>query len=148
MVSSLVRLAVAAVVAALLLVGCGGADETAPAWNHDPGDATRGPAAWGDLDESFEQCRTGTEQSPVDIAGAVTADLPDLVFDYPETSLTVKNTGHVIEAELPEDSDLTLTVGGDEYRLVQFHLHAPSEHTVDGEPYRGRGPPRARVGGR
>ena len=47
----------------------------------------------------------------------------------------MKNTGHVIEAELPEDSEHTLTIADDEYRLVQFHFHAPSEHTVDGEPY-------------
>jgi carbonic anhydrase len=36
---------------------------------------------------------------------------------------------------VPESSNLTLTIGGDMYRLVQFHFHAPSEHTVDGEQY-------------
>jgi carbonic anhydrase len=131
--------AAAAVVALVLgLAGCGGDSDSAapaPAWNHDPADSSRGPAAWGEIDTEFDQCATGDAQSPVDLTGAAPADLPDLGFDYPETSLTVKNTGHVIEAELPEDSDLTLSVGGDEYRLAQFHLHAPSEHTVDGEAY-------------
>jgi carbonic anhydrase len=28
-----------------------------------------------------------------------------------------------------------LTVGADSYALVQFHFHAPSEHTVDGEHF-------------
>jgi carbonic anhydrase len=130
------RLALAAL-CALVLAGCSGGDgETTPAWNHDPEDAALGPAGWGEIDESFEQCAVGTEQSPVDIAGAVEADLPDLEFDYPETSLVVENTGHTIEATLPEDSD-TLRIGDDEYRLVQFHFHAPSEHTVDGKQYDG-----------
>ena len=39
-----------------LVAGCGdGSDGTGstvegPAWNHDPADATRGPAAWGEVD--------------------------------------------------------------------------------------------------
>ncbi len=36
---------------------------------------------------------------------------------------------------MPEDGDHTLTIGGKEFQLVQFHLHAPSEHTIDGSPY-------------
>jgi len=125
------------VASALVLAGCAGGDNeaAAPAWNHDPADASLGPTAWGEIDVSFEQCRSGESQSPVDIAGAVEADLPDLVFDYPETSLVVENTGHVIEARLPEDSGNTLRIADDEYRLIQFHLHAPSEHAIDGEPY-------------
>ena len=90
---------------------------------------------WGGIDQSFEQCGTGDNQSPVDIAEAIPADLPALEFDYPPTPLVVRNTGHVIEASLPEASDLTLTVEGTEYRLVSFHFHAPSEHTLDGESY-------------
>jgi carbonic anhydrase len=126
-----------AVVCALVLAGCAGGDTetTAPSWNHNPADTTLGPTAWGGIDASFEQCRGGESQSPVDLTGAAEADLPDLEFDYPETSLVVENTGHVIEARLPEDSDHTLTIGDDEYRLVQFHFHAPSEHAVDGERY-------------
>jgi carbonic anhydrase len=130
--------AAAVVALVLVLAACGGDSDSAapaPAWNHDPADSAGGPTGWGELDAAFEQCATGETQSPVDLTGAAPAELPDLVFDYPETSLTVKNTGHVIEAELSEDSDLALSVGGDEYRLAQFHLHAPSEHTVDGEPY-------------
>ena len=44
----------------------------------------------------------GTHQSPVDLAEATPADLPDLEFDYPPTPLVVKNTGHVIEAAVPD----------------------------------------------
>ena len=36
---------------------------------------------------------------------------------------------------MPEDSDLTLTIEDDVYRLAQYHFHAPSEHTLDGESF-------------
>jgi carbonic anhydrase len=128
-------------VALVFLAGCGGGSggsgSTAegPAWNHNPADANAGPRVWGEIDESFEQCRTGKRQSPVDIARTVSADLPELEFSYPPTPFVVKNTGHVVEATMPEASNLTLTIGNDVYRLVQFHFHAPSEHTLDGRRY-------------
>jgi carbonic anhydrase len=134
------RLAVVLVLA-LALVGCGGgsggveATEEPPAWNHDPEDATLGPSGWGEIDDSYELCLTGSGQSPIDIAAAVPTDLPPLEFGYTATPLVVENTGHVIEVPMPEDSDHTLTIGADEYRLAQYHFHAPSEHTLNGESY-------------
>jgi carbonic anhydrase len=125
-----------------LLVGCSGDSEDAapttepPAWNHDPGDSDLGPDAWGEIDDSFERCRAGEEQSPVDIAETVPVDLPPLEVDYPASPFVVENTGHVIEAAMPESGAAgTLTIGGDEYRLVQYHFHAPSEHTRDEGQY-------------
>jgi carbonic anhydrase len=135
------RLSVTVTLLCALLAGCGGgSDDTGstvegPAWNHNPGDATLGPAAWGEIDPSFEQCMSGDRQSPVDIAEPIPADLPKLEFNYPPTPFVVKNTGHVIEASMPAASDLTLTIENAEYRLVSFQFHAPSEHTLDGDSY-------------
>lgn len=130
------RTAVAAA-CALVLAGCAGSGdgESAPSWNHDPDDTSLGPAAWGEIDQSFEQCLEGDRQSPVDIAGTVPADLPPLEFSYPATPFVVENTGHVVEAAMPETGAGTVTIGDDVYRLVQYHFHAPSEHTLDGQPY-------------
>jgi len=136
----------AAVVLLCPLAGCGGGSDgtgstveessvAGPPWNHDPGDATRGPAAWGEIDPSFEPCTAGNGQSPVDIAEATPADLPTLEFNYPPTPFVVKNTGHAIEASMPAASDLTLTIENAEYRLVRFQFHAPSEHSLDGDSY-------------
>ena len=77
----------------------------------------------------------GKEQSPVDIAKVAEKNLPPLEFSYPKVSFTVRNTGHTIEATMPEASNLTLSVGDDVYRLEQFHFHVPSEHTVKGKDY-------------
>jgi carbonic anhydrase len=135
------RALLVATACAFALVGCGedssdeGAPSEPPAWNHDPDDAVLGPNAWGDIDRSFESCRTGLAQSPVDVSTTVPGDLPELDFDYPATPLVVENTGHTIEVPMPEDGTHTLEVGDDEYRLVQFHFHAPSEHSVDGRSF-------------
>jgi carbonic anhydrase len=121
-----------ALACSIALVGCGGDGGETRSWNHDPEDATLGPTGWGELDDSFAECATGTAQSPVDIAAPVLAELPELAFDYPEVPLVVENTGHVIEVPMPEDGVQTLTIDGDEHRLLQLHFHAPSEHTVGG----------------
>lgn len=107
----------------------------APEWNHDPDDPDRGPLSWAQIDESFEACEGGQSQSPVDVGDATETRLPTLRAHYPRFPLTVENTGHVIEVPIPEGSAGTLTVGRDRYRLLQFHLHAPSEHTVDGRSF-------------
>jgi carbonic anhydrase len=107
----------------------------APQWNHDPSDAVRGPLSWAQIDATFESCGTGTSQSPVDVGTTRSAKLPLLRFHYPRVPLVVENTGHVVEVPIPEDSGATLRVGHDTYRLVQFHLHSPSEHAVNGRLY-------------
>src|SRR4029453_8166505 len=43
------------------------------------------------------------------------------------------NTGHTIQVN-NSDGD-TLTVGDRAYQLVQYHFHAPSEHTVNGKQF-------------
>jgi carbonic anhydrase len=107
----------------------------APEWNHDPGDLTRGPLSWSEIDATFEACAAGRSQSPVDVGRTRSARLPQLRFHYPRVPLTVENTGHVIEVPVPEESAATLRVGGATYELLQFHLHAPSEHEVAGRTF-------------
>ncbi len=130
------RVLSALVAVCIVAVGCAGGDESAapPAWNHDPANATLGPAGWGAL-AGYEECGTGTRQSPVDLAAAVDADLPTLQLDYPPTPVVVKNTGHTVEAEMPESGGPVLTIEGTQYRLLQYHFHAPSEHTLDGKSF-------------
>jgi carbonic anhydrase len=137
--SSVARILTVWALAALLiatLAGCGdGSEDGAPAWNHDPDDTQLGPLAWSEIDDSFEQCLAGARQSPVDIAATVLADLPELEFSYPAMPLVVENTGHVIEVSTQEARGLALAIDGTVYRLLQYHFHAPSEHTLDGASY-------------
>ncbi len=90
-------------------------------------------------------------QSPIDIitSDAVLADLDDLIFSYSNAvTLTLVDTGApdeeatiradvcpvcgMIHAPGVGSVESTLTIGGISYDLLQFHLHAPAEHEIDG----------------
>ena len=90
-----------------------------------------GPEHWGDLVDEFFICEEGKNQSPIDLSGALPADLPELDFDYRHTGkLIEKNTGHAIQ-DVVQPGNM-LHVQGNSYELKQFHFHSPSEHTVEG----------------
>jgi carbonic anhydrase len=89
------------------------------------------PDHWGELSEEFGTCQSGTAQSPINIAATMAVDSPDLesiAWDA-GADWTVLNNGHTIEAQ-SEDAG-TLTIGGKDYVLQQFHFHNPSEHAID-----------------
>ena len=92
-----------------------------------------GPTAWGKLDSTFATCSIGHTQSPIDIKGATSADLPALKFDYKAVPLNIVDNGHTIQINYPAGS--TLTVGDKTYALKQFHFHHPSEEHVNGHGY-------------
>jgi carbonic anhydrase len=108
-------------------------------WGYGESD---GPALWHTLHPSFEICRDGRQQSPIDLGAATTGQQIPLEFSYAPGQLRIArhehvvdilNNGHTIQVDYDEGS--TLTVRGVSYELVQYHFHAPSEHTVDGLPY-------------
>jgi carbonic anhydrase len=95
-----------------------------------------GPVHWGDLSSDWLACKVGQMQSPVDF-GHPKHHPPvshrRLNIDYGFTTGEIFNNGHTVEVEA--EGDNTLTLGGVEYELVQFHFHTPSEHRVDGLGY-------------
>ena len=113
-------------------------------WNHNPASEI-GPNFWGELTFPFATCgagdpfvEVGKKQTPVDIvtADAVNALLLPLVFEYQPTPFVVENTGHVVEVPYAPGSHIRVGLdryGGNTYELEQFHFHAPSEHTVNGQ---------------
>ncbi len=96
---------------------------------HYAGD--NGPQAWGTLNPDFKLCGTGQRQSPIHIDETSTLQGPaePLQFNYQPSSGTVVNNGHTIQVDLVGDN--TLTVRGDDYKLVQFHFHHPAEERVN-----------------
>jgi carbonic anhydrase len=58
--------------------------------------------------------------------------LPVLRVDYSRAPLVVENTGHVVEVPQPEAGGGTLAFGAHSYELTQWHVHAPSEHVLNG----------------
>jgi carbonic anhydrase len=92
--------------------------------------------------------QTGLEQTPIDIRNedlTFVPNLPALGFSYETGSpLSVVNNGSpdefaTVRAELLPGNTSKLTVAGAngdvDYKLLQFHFHAPSEHELNGQKF-------------
>jgi len=87
-----------------------------------------GPDHWGILKPEFALCGTGITQSPIDINKTYKTKLEAIEIAYKETPLKIINNGHSIQINYAPGS--FIMVDGKKYELLQFHFHAPSEHTV------------------
>jgi len=108
----------------------GAAGATHAHWGYHGAD---GPEHWGELDASFSGCAHGRAQSPINLTGAKPADLPNILFHYQPTHFEIVNNGHTIQANGGAGS--WIQVDGAVYKLLQFHFHTPSEHTVGGKRF-------------
>jgi carbonic anhydrase len=92
-----------------------------------------GAENWGKLDAASKVCSVGGQQSPLDIGATIDAGLPKLDIAWGKSADTIVNNGHSIQANFAEGS--TLKVGNDQFKLVQFHFHRPSEHLINGKNF-------------
>jgi carbonic anhydrase len=115
----------------------------APSWSGEAGhwdyDGDEGPARWGQLSPDYSACAEGRSQSPIDLPAVnldeVDAGMPNFnpadfephPDEHPEE---VVNNGHTIQVDIEDGA--SLLIGDARFQLVQFHFHAPSEHTVAG----------------
>lgn len=113
----------------LLAAGASQAAGHGPHWEYA---GHHGAAHWAELDASFETCASGHQQSPINIHHAVKTDLPKLDFHYSAAVPTIVNNGHTVQVNLPAGN--TLAVGDQNFELLQFHFHTPSEETLNGKP--------------
>lgn len=49
--------------------------------------------------------------------------------------LIIQNDGHTIVVKAPDGVINGMKIGNEPYQLLQFHMHAPSEHVIDGVHY-------------
>jgi len=135
-------------IAALLLSSCSqtetGSDSHGDGhtahWGYE---ADNGPAAWSSMNSAWALCAKGREQSPIDLTNPAITELPAVDLDRPDDGefdvltqagvIGALDNGHTIQVNSKTGENLT--VSGKSYALVQFHFHAPSEHTVDGEHF-------------
>lgn len=92
-----------------------------------------GPENWGNLSSDFYACQLGKSQSPINLESAVDAELETLKINYKNSPLRIINNGHTIQVNYQPGSILTLD--NQEFELLQFHFHHPSEHQVEGESF-------------
>lgn len=106
-------------------------DDGSEHWSYE-GDT--GPDNWGDLSEEFESCAIGEHQSPINLTSeqAVDADLPNVAINYAAMSaFEIEDNGHTVRVPIANNSFAELN--GEQYQLIEFHFHAPSEHAIEGE---------------
>ena len=120
--------------AATLGLSAAAADHSQP-WLYTATAQNRGPANWGDLTGN-EKCKTGREQSPVNIASAeVDTTLRKLQFSYTSTTnYKVLNNQHSEKVEFGASpgSFIDPALGNKKWNALQFHVHSPSENGVGG----------------
>jgi carbonic anhydrase len=110
-----------------------------PTWGYEEAE---GPAKWGTLSPKWAVCGDGKNQSPIEIEKTAKANLPELRAKFRPANLRiihhehmadVINTGHSIQVNYTEGD--TLSIGDEQFQLLQYHFHSPSEHTVGGKHY-------------
>jgi carbonic anhydrase len=110
-----------------------------PHWGYE---GAEGASKWDALSPKWAICGQGRSQSPIDIEKTVKADLPELRAEFKPATLKiiqrehtadVINTGHSIQVN--DTGGDSLTIGDEQFELVQYHFHSPSEHTVAGKHY-------------
>ncbi len=80
------------------------------------------PEAWGDL----------SMQSPINLfSDEADKKDSDLSFEYDYVSLRVEQAKYSINF-VPTSGTNAILIGEKRYRFVQFHLHTPSEHSING----------------
>ncbi|NAS12945.1 carbonic anhydrase [Poritiphilus flavus] len=102
-------------------------------FNYDNG-TDEGPANWlyYCVDDGIaNECGSTSRQSPINIFGALhNPVLQALSTAYTSSTTEIINNGHTIQFNYKGTG--TLSFQGSDYDLLQFHFHANSEHTVDG----------------
>ena len=92
-----------------------------------------GPDKWGSLSPKYGVCDLGVQQSPIDLRRAIRAQLRRVDVAYKSMPLRIVNNGHTIQVNCEPGSKIVLD--GEDFKLLQFHFHHPSEHLVDGTSY-------------
>ncbi len=90
-----------------------------------------GPENWAKLASEFAACGIGVNQSPIDISKTISAELEPLELNYAGHGTTIVNNGHTVQINMAAGS--WLRAEDEDFQLLQFHFHSPSEHQIDGE---------------
>ena len=106
------------------------ADDADPDWGYG---GAANPSKWGELTPEFEFCELGRDQSPVDVNIVEEGESTEIEFNYQpsEVKVTDNNNSHTIEVGFAPGN--TIAINGEEYELLQFHFHTPSEHSIEEE---------------
>ena len=87
---------------------------------------------WANLSKDNVAC-LGKNQSPVNLADFIDADLPAIAFSYRAGGHEIINNGHTVQVNYAKGSHIE--IDDEKFHLIQFHFHSPSENTIKGQSY-------------
>lgn len=119
------RLSVLATICATSIPAISLAEPPPPAWSYSGKDS---PEHWGDISPVYATCKSGKNQSPVDLSAVQAHTDNSATFHYEPLHYTVENNGKTIKAT-PAENVQALQLGDKKFTFRQFHFHTPSEHT-------------------
>ncbi len=134
---ALKQIALGTVLLAVLTASACGGNEESDTGNSGPDDwaysGVGGAESWGSISEEWETCASGTKQSPIDISGPQPGDAPPLSFSFRRDAQEITNDGRNLNIEYGSGNRLGLSERT--YQLVSASLHAPSEHSIEGQEF-------------
>ncbi len=77
-----------------------------------------GSQNWGNLSPEFQLCKTGIQQSPINLQGSVAAELSPIEIKYQESPLRIVNNGHTIQVNYEPGSSIKLD--GQTFNIPDF----------------------------
>ncbi len=90
--------------------------------------------SWSHANQGEWYFSTGRTQSPINIVSGSAAAMQGaapLLLNYPSMADKIYDTGHDIHVKITGSA----MINNRPFSLLQFHLHSPSEHTIDGNHY-------------
>lgn len=115
--------------AIMMLTNIAVAKESAP-WGYKN---NNGPNHWSEINPDYVLCSNGKNQSPVNISGFIKAPHKKLNMHYQSKAKEIVNNGHTIQINMQTGSNIK--VDNQDFELIQFHFHSPSENTINGESF-------------
>lgn len=90
------------------------------------------PEHWSELSADYQACNAGSEQSPINLEGAIDARLRKININYAPVPLQIVNNGHTIQCNCESGA---IQIDKIRFKLTQFHFHHPSEHLLRGKKF-------------
>ena len=103
------------------------------------GSDDHGPKHWSELSPKFDVCNHGHAQSPVNIlvdrSFANTTSAPSVKLEEAVVNYHVTGNNFQFDCMKKFHNCSTIHYKGNEYSMIQTHIHSPSEHHLGGKAY-------------
>ncbi len=87
-----------------------------------------GPANWGDINPAWSKCKTGTQQSPINLKWRKPVKEQPITFNYSASLWSLIDDGSTLRVNFSKNNKFV--INGSEYELSHIQFKSPSEHKL------------------